>query len=358
MNKELTVLYFGSYSLANARNAILMKGLRENGVTILECNDRSRSYITKYLKLLFKYLKFIGKFDVMIVGFSGQEMMPLARILTRKPIIFDVFTSHYMGYILDRKYFSSQSLRAKYYHFIDRWSCSLADIVILDTQAHINYFLKEFNFLAYKFRKILLGANTDLFQRQDGPMLSKDGAQFNVVFWGNFIPLQGVEYIIRAAKILEQHSVKFYLVGGGGQTMPENKKLVHNLGLNNVEFTGKLSQEDLNRKIVDADVCLGAFGGGIKTDVTIQNKIFEALAMGKVIITSRTTAIEEILTDGENCILCASANPQSLADKILMLAHDKELKDRIAVNGYEFFKKNLDEKILGSELKKIIEEIT
>ncbi|KKR15001.1 MAG: Glycosyl transferase, group 1 [Parcubacteria group bacterium GW2011_GWC1_39_29] len=335
MNKKLTVLYFGSYSLANARNAILVKGLKENGVTILECNDRSKSYVTKYLKLLFKYLKFIGKFNVMIVGFSGQEMMPLARILTRKPIIFDVFTSHYMGYILDRKYFLPQSLRAKYYHFIDRWSCSLADIVILDTQAHINY-----------------------FQRQDRSMLSKDGAQFNVVFWGNFIPLQGVEYIIRAAKILEEYNVKFYLVGGGGQTMPENKKLVHDLGLNNVEFTGKLSQEDLNRKIVEADVCLGAFGGGVKTDVTIQNKIFEALAMGKAIITSKTTAIEEILTDSENCILCTSADPQSLAGKILMLARDKELKDRIAVNGYEFFKKNLDEKIIGGELKKIIEEIS
>jgi len=102
----MKVLYFGSYSRANPRNAVLMKGLEKNGVIILECNDRSKSFVVKYIKLFFKYLKYIGKFDVMLVGFSGQEMMPLARILTRKPIVFDVFTSHYMGYILDRKYFS------------------------------------------------------------------------------------------------------------------------------------------------------------------------------------------------------------------------------------------------------------
>ena len=116
-NKKLTVLYFGSYSLNNARNANLMEGLKSNGVEILECRDNSHSYFLKYLKLFLNYVKFIGRFDVLIVGFPGQELMPLARILTLKPIIFDVFTSHYMGYILDRKYFSAQSFRAKYYHF-------------------------------------------------------------------------------------------------------------------------------------------------------------------------------------------------------------------------------------------------
>ena len=41
--------------------------------------------LIKYVKLFFKHLKFVGKYDVMIVGFSGQEMMFLARLLTRKP---------------------------------------------------------------------------------------------------------------------------------------------------------------------------------------------------------------------------------------------------------------------------------
>ncbi|MEK7124961.1 MAG: glycosyltransferase, partial [Patescibacteria group bacterium] len=300
MNKPLRVLYFGSYSYANPRNAVLIKGLEKNGVTILECNDRSRSFVVKYIKLFFKYLKFIGKFDVMLVGFSGQEMMPLARILTRKPIVFDVFTSHYMGYILDRKYFSPQSLRAKYYGFIDRMSCRLADIVLLDTQAHINYFVKEFDVPLRKFRKIWLGADSDVYYPiEQAPRA--DGDFSRIVFWGNFIPLQGVETIIKAAKILENKNVTFYMIGKG-QTLPACEQLSNTLGLKNVQFLGWVGHDDLRDYISSADICLGAFSGSIKADITIQNKIFESLAMHKALITAETTANQELLTDGENCL--------------------------------------------------------
>lgn len=355
MNENPAVLYFGSYSLANSRNTVLIKGLNENGVTILECNDQSRSYVLKYIRLALKYLKYAGKFDVMIVGFSGQEMMPLARLLTRKPIIFDVFTSHYMGYVLDRKYFSPQSFRAKYYHFIDRLSCRLADMIILDTQAHINYFIKEFNLPLSKFRKIWLGANSSLFY----PRKAEKGVGFSVVFWGNFIPLQGVEYIIRAAKILENQGINFYLMGGTkGQTFESNKKLALELGLKNITFTGFLSNEDMNHKIAEADVCLGAFSSSNKADITIQNKIFEAIASKKAVITARTSAITELLEDGKNCLLCKKADPKDLADKILTLKNNPKLKEKISQNAHDLFTEKLSEKKIGGELKKIIEEIS
>lgn len=354
-NKQLTVLYFGSYSLNNSRNAVLMRGLKKNGVGIIECNDHSRSYIFKYLNLFFKYLKYIGKFDVMIVGFSGQELMPLARILTRKPIIFDVFTSHYMGYVLDRKYFSIESWRARYYHFLDWFSCYLADIVLLDTQTHINFFVREFNLPRTKFHKVWLGANTELFKVRQPRKL--DDGMFRVVFWGNFIPLQGVEYIIRAAKLLRGDDVEFYLVGAGGQTFESNRQLTKNLELDNVHFTGRLSQEELGQIIADADVCLGAFGDSIKTDSTIQNKIFEALASGRAVITARTPAIQELLQDGKQCVLCRKADPGDLAEKIMQLKHHPDLKTKIAEAGLQFFTEHLTEKKLGYDLLNVINPV-
>ena len=352
----MKVLYFGSYSRANPRNAVLMKGLEKNGVIILECNDRSKSFVVKYIKLFFKYLKYIGKFDVMLVGFSGQEMMPLARILTRKPIVFDVFTSHYMGYILDRKYFSPRSLRAKYYRFIDRISCRLADVLLLDTQAHIDYFVKELHVPARKFRKIWLGANSDVYYPVERvSRVAETSSQ--IVFWGKFIPLQGVEIIIKAAKILEDKNVTFYLVGRG-QMLAASEQLSRTFGLKNVQFPGWVSYDDLRNYIAGADICLGVFSGGIKADVTIQNKIFESLAMRKALITAGTTASRELLTDGENCLLCKAADPEDLADKISLLLRDQELRKRIADNGYRLFMDRLTEKKLGNELVRILEKIT
>jgi len=134
----MKILYFGSYNPRYSRNRVLIKGLRENGINITECNDRSRSFL-KYIKLAFKYLKIRGRYDVVIVGFPGQEAMFLAKFLGKKPIIFDTFTSHFGGYILDRKKYKPTGLRARWYRWIDKKSVELSSIALLDTDA-IFYF--------------------------------------------------------------------------------------------------------------------------------------------------------------------------------------------------------------------------
>lgn len=356
MNRPLAILYFGCYSLNNQRNAVLINGLKQNGVIILECKDTSKNLLVRYVRLFIKHWGYRNHYDAMIVGFSGQEIMPLVWLIATAPVIFDVFTSHYMGYILDRKYFPPQSLRAKYYRFMDWLSCFLADAVILDTQTHIDFFVREFGLSRKKFHKIWLGANSELFK----PRIAHrpDGSKFRVVFWGNFIPLQGVEYIIQAAQLLESDNVEFYLIGAGGQTFESNRKLVETLGLRNVHFTGRLPQEELNQMIADADVCLGAFGDSIKTDSTIQNKIFEALASGRALVSARTSAIQELLKDGEQCLLCNKADPRDLAEKITRLKDDPDLKNKIAGAGLRFFSEHLTEKKLGSDLLNVIKRLS
>src|SRR3989344_6669816 len=97
----MKVLYFGTYNPQYGRNWVLINGLKKNGVEVIELRRPPARFCL--LKLLFDYLRSWPDFDAMVVGFSGQEAMFLARLLTRKPIIFDVFTSHYGGYVLNRK---------------------------------------------------------------------------------------------------------------------------------------------------------------------------------------------------------------------------------------------------------------
>lgn len=343
----MKVLYFGTFDPSYARNAILIRGLRENGVEVIECSDRSRS-ILKYIKLFFKHLKLVGKYDVMIVGFPGQQVMFLARILTLKPIILDIFTSHYMGYIIDRRRYPKKSFRARYFRFLDKWSCRLANLVTLDTEAHIDYFVNEFGLPLSKFKKIWLGARTDLFR----PLETKPSypnRPFLVLFWGSFIPLQGVEYIIKAAKILEKENIEFNLIGKG-QTHESAKKLIGELNLKSINLIGRVSDDELMKYIKNSDVCLSTFGPGIKSEITIQNKIFETLASKRPLITAKTKAVLELFTDNEHLLFCEKANAPDLADKILKLRNDHGLKIKIAENGYEFFKNNLTEKLLGIQL--------
>lgn len=345
----MKVLYFGSYKPSYPRNRVILDGLRENGVTVIECNDRSKNMPLKLARLFFKYLKVGRDFDVMLVAFPGQDVMFLARLVCRKPIVFDAFTSHYMGYILDRKYFPEHGMRAAYYRFLDRWSCKLADAILLDTQAHIDYFTKEFGLPRSKFKRIWLGANPQLHH----PRPKASQGLFTALFWGNFIPLQGVEHIIGAAKILEHEPVIFNLIGKG-QTYERNARSARESGLKNVHFLGRVSDEELIDHIRNADVCLGTYSDGLKADITIQNKIFEALASRKTMITERTSSITELLKDGQGVLLCEKASPEDLARKILALKDDPDLNGRIAQKGYELFLEALTPFKIGQELVKTL----
>ncbi len=346
----MTILYFGSYKPSYPRNKIIIDGLRANGVTVIECNDRTPSIPVRFVKLFIKYFKIREDFDLMVVGFPGQEAMFLAKLICRKPIVFDVFTSHYMGYILDRKYFSTNSLRAKYYRFMDRWSCRLADMVFLDTQAHIKYFVKEFGLNSSKFRRIWLGANPELHR----PMDIKKGGVFSVLFWGGFIPLQGVDVIVKAARILKDEDIQFNLIGKG-QTFEECRAIAGDS--QKINFLGKVSDEYLVESISNSDICLGAFSNGEKADITIQNKIFEAMASRKPMITMKTTALRELLNEGQGVLLCEKNNPEDLAAKILKLKNDSELRQKVAEDGYKLFLDKLTPEKIGQDLIKVLNEV-
>jgi len=340
----MKILYFGTFDPEYSRNRVLIKGLKKNGAEILFCNDRSGGLL-KYIKLFFKYLKYINKFDFMIVGFPGQEVMLLARLLTKKPIIFDAFTSHFGGHILDRGKYDQDSIHAKWYRWIDKKSVENSSITLLDTNAHIDFFVNEFNLPRSKFIRVFVGTDTDIFY----PRENKINDKFLVHFHGNYIPLQGVKYIIEAAKLLEKDNIRFNIIGQG-QTYEGDRELAEKLEIKNINFIGRVPYEKLADWISNSDLCLGIFGETQKADIVIPNKIFEYIASGKPVITRSSSAINELFIDGENILLCEKANPEDLAKKILEVKNNPALAQLVARNGYETFKNNCAEFILGRQL--------
>ena len=99
-----------------------------------------------------------------------------------------------------------------------------------------------------------------------------------------------------------------------------------------------------------ASICLGIFGDTAKTLRVIPNKVYEAIAMKKPVITADTPAIKELFSDKQNIVLCETACPRDLAVKILELKNNQELRDKIAENGYKVFKNKATPKIIGKEL--------
>jgi glycosyltransferase involved in cell wall biosynthesis len=348
----MRVLYFGTFDSQYGRNWVLINGLKKNGVEVIELSRPPGRL--NLVKLFFDYIKARIEYDAMIVGFSGQEAMFIARLLTRKPIIFDAFTSHYGGYILNRKRFSEHSFHATYYRFLDTWSCKLADIILLESQAYIDFFVREYRLSPEKFRRIWIGANDKLFQPAVSKIHGPDDV-FQVIFFGTYVPVQGAEYIVKAAKILEQERIIFTFCGKG-QDGPKAYGLAKQLGLKNIIFKGMLDGEHLVRELANADVSLGNFGDTPLAPLIISNKVYEALASRKPVITSDMPANREFFSEGE-VVFVPLANAEALAQEILTLKNNPSLRERVARRGYEKFVMSASPQVLGGELKAIIQEL-
>src|SRR3989344_5109216 len=78
--KLMKILYFGIYSPNYSRTRVLMKGLRQNKVEVVECNDHSPS-VLKYIKLSYKYLTIKKDFDMVLVAFPGYQTTILIKLL-------------------------------------------------------------------------------------------------------------------------------------------------------------------------------------------------------------------------------------------------------------------------------------
>ena len=348
----MIVLYFGTYDASYSRNRVMIKALRSQGIEIRECHETYRGALT-WLRLAWKFMRMKKDFDLVIVGFSGPKDLLLARMLTRKPIVFDALISQYLTYVHDRDYVRPHSLGARWYRFLDTLTYKLADLVLLDTQAHIGYFARELGLSASKLRQVWVGTVTDVFYpRQE----QKNNSTFLVHFHGHYIPLQGVEYIIRAAKLLEHENIEFQLIGKG-QTLKRTKQLAIQLGVKNVSFLQKVKYEELPDLMSRADICLGIFGDEIKTELVIPNKVFEALAMAKPVITADTSAVRELLTDRESILLCKKADERDLANKIMTLRDNPDLRARIANSGYDVFIRQASEEHIGRNLRTIFLDV-
>ena len=85
----MTICYFGNYLKDYPRNQILIKGLRLNGVKVIECHTRHRGF-RKYWSLFWQHQKVKRQYDYLLVAFS-PTLVRFARLISRKKIIFDIF---------------------------------------------------------------------------------------------------------------------------------------------------------------------------------------------------------------------------------------------------------------------------
>jgi len=361
----MRVCFFGGYNPKYIRNVIIKEGLIKNGVEVVECHTKSKfKFWLRYPMLFFQHLKFFPiKYDFIFVPAFRHKDVPLARLiglLTNKPVVFDPLVSRYETKVLDQKRVAPYSMQARYNFKIDRLSFKLANIVIVDTLAHADYYAKEFGIDRSKFSRVPVGVSEELFSlsKTGDEEKNRKGSNFLVQFFGSFLPLQGIEYIVQAAKIVgtRDKTICFELIGSG-QTFPMIKGLIEELELKNIVLRNWIPFNELPEVVSRAHICLGIFGNTEKAMRVVPNKVFQCLALKRPVITARTPAILEFFLHGENIFLCEPANGESLARSIMVLKDNEKLRAKIAGNGYRLIQENFTSQLIGKQVKEILSKI-
>lgn len=331
------VCVLGQHELDYPRNVINQRLMRAAGYRVTVCRSRAFSFARTF-SILRQYARVAGDNDVVFVSEGAQRHMlwiKLAALLARHTIVFDPFISLYGTEVEDRALHRPLSFGGIKAAWRDFASCHLADHLIFDTPAHRDYFFER-----YRLRKpstiVRVGVDEEVF-KPAAEVPVADG--FNVLFYGTYIPLQGIDVIVRAAELLrDEPDVRFTLIGDG-QEAPRVRASVERAGLSNLRLVAPTQPEGLAEFIARADVCLGIFGTGIKAGLVVPNKVVQCAAMAKPIITRRSAAIERDFRDGADAKLIEPGDPAGLARAIRELRAAPALRRALAEGARRVFER-------------------
>ncbi len=347
----LRVGYLGAYDPAYPRNLILRRGLEAGGASVVECRVSSRLNSRQRAQVLAAQMRALSpRPDVLILAEFNQSLALPARRLAQRlgiPLVIDAFTPVYDSAVHDRAVTGPRSLAALRYWLIDWLAVRLGDRVLVDTGQHRDYFIHAFGARADVLRVIPVGAPHEWLAA--APPLH-GGAGLLASFYGTFIPLHGIDTILRAAhRLADRPDIRFEITGRG-QTFTAMRALAGDLALENVSFLDPVPPGDLPARAGRGDLALGIFGTTAKAARVVPNKVYQMLALGRPVITADSPALREMFAPGEDLAVVPPGDPRALAEQIAALAGDPARRAALAQTGRRHIEEAYTEAALGRRL--------
>jgi len=312
---EIRVIAWGGYDDSKPRVRLLLDALRRRGVLGAEIRiaawlgveDKSVAGPWRLLKAAFKLLfsypmALVRLLDqprrgIVLLPYPGTPDIflaaPVAKLRGHR-IVLDAFLPIHDTIVRDRAMVGAKSWLGRAIWMIERFGLRLADVILVDTEQHGDFFASEFGIERDRFVTVLVGAEP-LFGKApcDAELPPFPADRPVVLFYGQLIPLHGVTTILDAARLTREEPFHWLLVGKGQQEALLRAALDED-GPDNLTWIPWVEYEALPTLIARSAVCLGVFGESDKAGRVIPNKVFQALASGKPVITRSSAAMDPL----------------------------------------------------------------
>lgn len=334
-----SVCYILSYRSPDyVRTRTLVAALKKIGGIKLHLAINSSKGFKRYFETLWKLAKIRITDDpeFYILGFRGHEIFWPVRIITwGKILIFDQMMSPYDSLIHERKTVSPDGWLAKSIYLYEKIILHRSEGILTDTEIHRDFFQELFEIDAKKILAVPVGADESLLQKITDFPKSKASGKFEVLFYGTFLPLHGIDVILEAAKKLKHLPIHLTLVGGGNGN--KYAQLIEKSNLENISHIEWVEFKKLASLIAAADIGLGGPFGNTKQGLrVITGKTMQFLAMSKPVIIGNIPQDNGFL-DKFNCLMIEQGDPDALANTIQWAFEHQPQLPQIGANGLKLY---------------------
>ena len=350
------ILYVCGAKADYPRNDSLLAALRAQA-DVTEISSRFGSYALRLPSVILRFLLESRKFDAVFIGFLAQPIVPFAILRRRKPLVVDMFISLYETLADDRGRVAPNSITARLASRLDGLACTRATMLLTDTPANAEYLTMNFGARAADIAALFVGANEQLFQPQPQPP-REPSDRLLVLYYSTYLPLHGVDVVVRAAKLLEKDDVEFRLIGRGMER-PRIDRLAAELAVRNCQFVDWTPYEQLPAEIAAAHVCLaGHFAAkNEKARRVIPGKAFQLLAMAKPTVLGESPATTAVFDHGRDSFLVPMGDPEALAGAIRLLRDDPKLRTSLGAAGRKLFVREFSSVTLAAKLGDVLAQV-
>jgi L-malate glycosyltransferase len=298
----------------------------------VEPNFEAFSDLTRILRLYRPKI-----FHMQLVGFVGFYPW-LARLLSARQILFTDQGSHPSDYVQ---------------HRAPAWKRALVRIINMPMSKVIC--VSQYNYQCFTTLDVLpsdrfgvIYNSADFSRIEDSQKrrnsfrqrygIPNDRATIVQVSW--IIPEKGITDLLQAVRLVLEKDENVHLVlTGEGSYREEFTRLAEEWGIgDHVTWTG-LSTDPFSEGVYDAAdiVCQVS-----RWQEAFGQTIAEAMACQKPVIGTRVGGIPELIEDGGSGYLVDAGDVEAIANRILMLLGNRELRERMGQKGYMIARAKFD----------------
>lgn len=343
MSRPLHVEWVGTYERAYPRTRVLVDGLRAHGVQVTEHHrpvwERTRHKAGGFLSarrlagagmawagawaaLAGGEPRLPGPVDAVVAGYPAQpDVVPawLVARARRAPLVVDMMVSLADTLGDDRGRTGVALTRAL--AAADRTALGLADIVLADTASGADFLVRRFGVSPARIVVVPVGAEPDVF-----PPTPVPGGACHALWYGKLSPMHGLDVILDAARIPGTPPIRLVGEGQLDEWLADELRRDPPAALEHVPW---VPYERLRDEVAASGVVLGIFGRSGKASRVVPNKVFQAMAAGRPVITADTPGAREVLVHGRDAVLVPPGEPAALAAALVSLAGDAAARTRL-----------------------------